>query len=173
MKTMQTKALTLAVLCSAAIALVVAASVIAAPPPIIDFVHFPVPPEVPFKVTAVGQDTSESFGADGIHLTSLARGRGTELGSFSQTLDYVISYDLVDFAGTATIAAADGSQLFLTFVGAEPGFAAQIFPTPFSGALTIAGGTGRFDGASGQGSITGTDYGRGQFVFSVDGMLLR
>src|SRR5690242_15582513 len=100
MKTIQANALTLAALCSAAIALAVAASAIAAPPPIIDSVHSPIAPEVPFKVTAVGQDTSESFGADGIHLTSLAHGRGTELGSFSQTLDYVIFYDLIDFAGT-------------------------------------------------------------------------
>jgi len=173
MKTMQANALTLAVLCSAAIALAVAASAIATPPPIIDSVHSPIAPEVPFEVTAVGQDTSESPGADGIHLTSLARGHGTELGSFSQTLDYVISYDLIDFAGTGTITAADGSQLFLTFAGTEPGFATQIFPTPFSGALTITGGTGRFGGASGQGSIAGTDYGQGQFAFSVDGTLLR
>jgi hypothetical protein len=127
--------------------------------------------QVPFKASAAGQDTSESFGADGIDLTSLVRGNGTELGRFTQTLDYVISYDLVDFAGTGTITAADGSQLFLTFVGAEPGFAAQVFPTPFTGSLTITGGTRRFDDASGQGIITGTDYGQGQFAFSIEGTL--
>jgi hypothetical protein len=127
---------------------------------------------VPFKATAAGHDTSESFGVDGIHLTSLLDGNGTELGAFTQTLDYVISYDLVDFAGTATITAADGSRLFLSFVGTEPGFAAQAFPTPFSGTFTITGGTARFAGASGQGTIAGTDYGQGQFAVSVAGTLL-
>jgi hypothetical protein len=126
---------------------------------------------VPFKATAVGRDTSESFGADGIDLTSLVHGNGTELGRFTQTLDYVISYDLVHFAGGGTITAADGSQVFSTFVGTEPGFAAQVFPTPFSGTLTIAGGTGRFDEESGQGTITGIDYGQGQFAFSIAGTL--
>jgi hypothetical protein len=128
-------------------------------------------PQVPLKATAVGHDTSESFETDGIHLTSLVNGNGTELGSFTQTLDYFISYDLVDFAGTSTITAADGSQLFLTFIGTEPGFAAQVFPTPFSGTLTIIGGTGRFRGAGGQGAIAGTDYGQGQFAFFLAGTL--
>jgi hypothetical protein len=127
--------------------------------------------QVPFKATAVGQDTSESFGVDGIHLTSLIHGHATHLGNFTQTLDYVLSYDLVDFAGTGTITAADGSQLFLTDVGTEPGFAAQVFPTPFSATFTFTGGTGRFRDASGQGVITGTDYGQGAFAFAVVGTL--
>jgi hypothetical protein len=127
--------------------------------------------QVPFRATASGQDTSESFGVDGIHLTSVVSGRATELGKFTQTLDYVLSYDLVDFAGTGTITAADGSQLFLTDVGTEPGFAAQAFPTPFSATFTITGGTGRFSGASGQGTISGIDYGQGAFSFSVVGTL--
>jgi hypothetical protein len=76
----------------------------------------------------------------------------------------VISYDLVDFAGTGNITAADGSQLFLTFFGTEPGFAAQVFPTPFSGTLTITGGTGRFDAACGYGAIAGTDFGQGRLA---------
>jgi hypothetical protein len=122
---------------------------------------------------AVGQDTGESFGADGIDLTSLVHGNGTELGRFTQTLDYAVSYDPVDFAGTGTITAADGSKLFLTFVGTEPGFAAQVFPTPFSGTLAITGGTGRFDEEIGQATIAGADYGQGQFAFSVAGTLSR
>ena len=153
---MKTRALTIAGLCALAVALAAPAGAMAARGS-----------PVAFKARALGQDTSESFGADGVHLTSLARGNGTELGSFTQTLDYVISVDLVDFAGTSTITAADGSQLFLTFVGTEPGFAAQVFPTPFSGTLAITGGRGRFDAASGYGAIVGTDYGQGRFVFSL------
>jgi hypothetical protein len=125
--------------------------------------------QVPFRATAAGQDTSESFGVDGIHLTSVVRGHATELGSFTQTLDYVLSYDLVDFAGTGTITAADGSELFLADVGTEPGFAAQVFPTPFSATFTFTGGTGRFMGATGQGTVSGIDYGQGAFAFSVVG----
>jgi hypothetical protein len=156
---MRSKALALAGLCALAVALALPAGGAAA--------------TRQFKAIAVGQDTSESFGADGIHLASQVRGVGTELGSFTQILDYVISYDLVDFAGTGTITAADGSQLFLTFVGTEPGFAAQIFPTPFSGTLTITDGTGRFDAASGRGAIAGIDFGQGRFTFSLDGTLSR
>jgi hypothetical protein len=129
--------------------------------------------QLPITATAIGQDTSENFGVDGIHLTSAVQGLGTQLGSFNQTLDYVISYDLVDFAGTGTITAADGSQLFLTFTGVEPGFAAQVFPTSFSGSLTITGGTGRFSGEGGQAAISGTDYGQGHFTFSLAGTLSR
>jgi hypothetical protein len=165
--------ITLAALCCASIALATPASGIAATQPTINPPDFPIGSQVPLKATARGQDTSESFGADGIHLTSLVEGDGTELGSFTQTLDYVISYDLVDFAGTGTITAADGSQLFLTFVGTEPGFAAQLFPTPFSGTLTISGGTGRFDAVGGQAAIAGTDFGQGQFAFSLNGTLSR
>lgn len=127
--------------------------------------------QVPFRATAAGQDTSESFGVDGIHLTSLIHGQATELGRFTQTLDYVLSYDLVDFAGTGTITAADGSELFLTDAGTEPGFAAQVFPTLFSATFTFTGGTGRFVGATGQGTLTGIDYGQGAFAFSVVGTL--
>jgi hypothetical protein len=170
---MKTKAPMIAGLCALAVALAVPAAGLASTQPTVDPLDFPIGPRVPLKATALGQDTSESFGADGIHLTSLARGHGTELGSFTQTLDYVISYNLVDFAGTGTITAADGSQLFLTFVGTEPGFATQVFPTPFSGELTITGGTGRFNAATGQGAITGTDYGQGRFAFSLDGTLSR
>ena len=156
---MRSKALTLTGLCALAVALALPAAGAAATGPL--------------KAIALGQDTSESFGADGIHLTSQVRGIGTDLGSFTQALDYVISYDLVDFSGTGNITAADGSQLFLTFVGTEPGFAAQVFPTPFSGTLTITGGTGRFGAASGYGAIAGTDFGQGRFAFSLDGTLSR
>lgn len=128
-------------------------------------------PTVPFKARAIGHDTSESFGADGIHLTSVTTGQGIEIGAFTQTLDYVISYDLVHFAGTSTITAADGSRLLLTFQGTEPGFAAGIFPTPFAGTFTITSGTGRFAVTTGGGSIDGTDYGQGFFVFTLAGSL--
>jgi hypothetical protein len=128
---------------------------------------------MPFKAQAVGHDTSESFGADGIHLTSLVTGEGTEIGAFTQTLDYVISYDLVHLAGTSTITAADGSRLFLTFQGTEPGFADGIFPTPFAGAFAITGGAGRFAATAGGGSIDGIDYGEGSFVFTLAGSLSR
>jgi hypothetical protein len=167
---MKAKALMITALCSALIALSMPAGGIAGASPALNLVNRP---QVPFNATAVGQDTSETFTADGIHLTSLVHGYGTELGTFIQTLDYVISYDLVDFAGASTITAADGSRLFLTYVGTEPGFVAQVFPTPFSGTFTITGGTGRFGGASGQGAIAGTDYGAGQFDFSVGGILSR
>ena len=128
-------------------------------------------PATPFRGSAVGQDTSLSYGIDGIHLTSEITGTGTHVGRFTQSLDYVLSYDLVHFAGTATITAADGSKLFLVDVGTEPGFASQQFPTPFSATFQVVGGTGRFADATGEGSVSGIDYGQGAFAFTFDGML--
>jgi hypothetical protein len=124
---------------------------------------------VPFSGTAVGRDTSMSLESDGIHLTSVIQGTGTLVGRFTQTLDYTLSSDLVHFAGTATITAADGSTILLVDAGVEPGFASQVFPTPFDATFTVVGGTGRFAGATGGGTVSGIDFGQGAFAFTFSG----
>ena len=126
-------------------------------------------PAVPFKGDATGQDISVTFEAAGVHIVAAVTGTGTGVGKFTEVLDYVLAYDFVNFAGTGTITAADGSQLFLRFTGAIPGFAEQVFPLPYSAAYTITGGTSRFARSGGWGTISGTDFGGGRFQFSFTG----
>ena len=127
---------------------------------------------VPFHGRAIGQDVSVTFEATGIHIVAEARGTGTGLGRFIETLDYILSYDLINFAGTATIEAADGSKLFLAFAGQIPGFSSQVFPLPFSGTFVLTGGTSRFRGAGGSGVLAGIDYGGGLFELGFSGYRL-
>lgn len=124
---------------------------------------------VPFKGQATGQDLSVSFEATGIHIVAQASGTGTGLGRFVETLDYILSYDLVHFSGSASITAADGSQVFLEFEGEIPGFADQVFPLPYSGNFVLTGGTGRFQGVGGSGTLDGIDYGGGLFSLGFSG----
>jgi hypothetical protein len=124
---------------------------------------------VPFKGQAIGQDVSVTFEATGIHIIAQASGTGTGVGRFSETLDYILSYDLINFAGSATITAADGSEIFLDFEGQIPGFADQVFPLPYSGTFVLTGGTGRFRGVGGSGDLDGTDYGGGLFRLGFSG----
>ena len=78
--------------------------------------------------------------------------------------------------GMATITAANGDTLVLTYTGAGqliPG-ASNLFTDTFH--YTITGGTGRFAGASGSGVISSTDLpgGKGNqvpFVFDLDGVI--
>lgn len=127
---------------------------------------------VPFHGQAIGQDVSVTFEATGIHIVAEARGTGTGLGRFIETLDYILSYDLINFAGTATITAADGSELFLDFDGQIPGFSDQVFPLPYSGTFVLTGGTGRFRAAGGSGVLDGIDYGGGLFELGFSGYRL-
>ena len=124
---------------------------------------------VPFKGQATGQDTSVSFEATGIHIVAQASGNGTGLGRFAETLDYILSYDLVHFAGSASLTAADGSQMFLAFSGEIPGFADGVFPLPYAGTFVLTGGTGRFQGVEGSGTLDGIDYGGGLFALAFSG----
>jgi hypothetical protein len=124
---------------------------------------------VPFKGNATGQDVSVTFEATGIHIVAEVTGNATGIGRFTEVLDYMLAYDFEHFAGGGTITAADGAQLFLSFSGSIPGFAAQVFPLPYTSVYTITGGTGRFSGSTGEGSITGTDFGGGLFEFSFTG----
>jgi len=124
---------------------------------------------VPFKGQATGQDVSVTFEATGIHIVAQASGTGTGLGRFVETLDYILSYDLVHFAGSAAITAADGSQVFLDFEGEIPGFSEQVFPLQYSGTFVLIGGTGRFEGVAGSGTLNGIDYGGGLFSLGFSG----
>ena len=103
------------------------------------------------------------------HIVAQASGTGTGLGRFVETLDYILSYDLINFAGSAAIASADGSEMFLDFEGQIPGFSDQVFPLPYSGTFDLTGGTGRFYRVDGSGVLDGIDYGGGLFRLGFSG----
>src|SRR5262245_48358778 len=125
----------------------------------------------PFRGAASGQDQSVTLEPGGIRILALATGQATHLGRFTERLDYVLSYDLVNFAGVATITAANGDQLHLAFQGMIPGFADQVFPLPFTARFAVVGGTGRFADATGCGDILGTDFGQGRFALTFEGRI--
>ncbi|MCC7003693.1 MAG: hypothetical protein IT357_16160 [Gemmatimonadaceae bacterium] len=128
---------------------------------------------VPFRGRGEGQDVSIAFEAAGIRIIADATGNATHVGRFTERLDYVLSYDLVHFAGAATITAADGATLRIEFTGEIPGFAEQVFPLPYTSTYSIVGGTGRLSGSTGSGSLRGIDFGGGAFSFAFDGLLVK
>ncbi len=128
---------------------------------------------VPFRGRGDGQDVSITFEAAGIRIIADATGNATHVGRFTERLDYVLSYDLVHFAGVGTITAADGASLRIEFTGAIPGFSEQVFPLPYTSSYSIVGGTGRLAGSTGSGSLRGIDYGGGAFSFDFDGVLVK
>jgi hypothetical protein len=82
------------------------------------------------------------------HINVTGSGRASQLGRFTYSLQAVLHIPTLSATTTATIVAADGSSLFAAGSGqgtptATPGII-SIVET-----LTITGGTGRFEGASG------------------------
>ncbi|MEO5886149.1 MAG: hypothetical protein ABIQ77_00660 [Anaerolineales bacterium] len=82
------------------------------------------------------------------HINVTGSGNATQLGRFTYSLQAVLHIPTLSATATATIVAADGSSLFAAGSGqgtptATPGIV-SIVET-----LTITGGTGRFEGASG------------------------
>jgi hypothetical protein len=61
--------------------------------------------------------------------------------------------------GAFTLTAANGDQLYLRYSGPSKGAGTLEDPASFEGTWVVTGGTGRFDGASGGGTYTGTAAG--------------
>jgi hypothetical protein len=103
--------------------------------------------QVPFKgrssgvVTVVGFDPVAGIASTHVE----GEGVATHLGRFTLTADATVAVNLPGgpAAGSWTLTAANGDQLFVTFV------ASGIDPTHGIGDFTIEGGTGRFQGATG------------------------
>jgi hypothetical protein len=77
------------------------------------------------------------------------------------------------FSGTFTITAENGDTLTGTYAGVTAGPDAAGFGT-FSGQITVTGGTGRFQGASGSipfGAMGYSNSGIGQAAYSFKGVL--
>lgn len=76
-------------------------------------------------------------------------------------------------SGTSTLTAANGDAVYLTMTGTvcEVGATGLNVPHTFSGTYTITGGTGRFDNATGSGSVTGGDDGWGDVWYQLRGTI--
>lgn len=99
----------------------------------------------PFKGTSSGVVTTVGFDKEaGISYTRVAgEGQSTQLGRFAVTayLAYTVATGIA--RGVSMLTAANGDQLFLTMTGRG------IDATHGQGTLTVVGGTGRFQGATG------------------------
>lgn len=77
----------------------------------------------------------------------------------------------VPVAGHGTVTAKDGAELWVRQTGilCEKGGAST--PYVFNGTYLLVGGTGRFDGASGSGSFTGSDTRTGSVLLNFKGSI--
>jgi len=80
-------------------------------------------------------------------------GTGTYLGNFTIKLSFCGRGDGTLDNGTGTFVAADGDLLDITFYGVSDRGSPVL---TFTSYVTFTGGTGRFDGATGTGTVHGT-----------------
>lgn len=94
-----------------------------------------------------------------IGVTGDGRARGTHVGtaawSNSDCLDFASDPGLIDVTGTATVTAANGDTLGLSYFVQTPSPPGSCGVLHHTGTFTIMGGTGRFEGATGSGTVTG------------------
>jgi hypothetical protein len=90
---------------------------------------------------------------EGVPITDTLTGTGSHLGLLTATYPHCVNFNANMFSGTATFTAASGDQLFVDLEGsAEDPTCTTNCAVTFTG--TITGGTGRFEGA--EGTLTGT-----------------
>ena len=99
--------------------------------------------DVPMKGSGNGMITALTPGPNGVEITAVGDGEATQLGKFSRQEQILLNPATGTFTGTIIFTAADGAELNCNFAGAFTG------PNTASGTYTFAGGTGRFEGASG------------------------
>jgi hypothetical protein len=102
-----------------------------------------------------------------LHVTVNSKGRATYMGRTTAFTDDQL-VNLVDGSGTATytLTGANGDILVLALVVPVGGTINVDGGVIFSGSYTIAGGTGRFNGATGSGVFGGS----GLFLTETDGI---
>jgi hypothetical protein len=91
---------------------------------------------------------------EGVPITDTATGTGSHLGRFTATYPHCVNFAANTFSGTATFQASSGDLLFVLLGGsADDPTCTTICAVSFTTG-TILGGTGRFEGA--EGTLTGT-----------------
>jgi hypothetical protein len=114
--------------------------------------------QVPYKGQEVGVVTKGAFQFPFAHESTAAEGEATHIGHYTLTGDFVVDVRFGTATGVFTLTAANGDMLFLDMEG-------HAIPTDLTKTVanfTVAGGTGRFEGATG--SFTADN----QFDFAVN-----
>src|SRR5437867_844372 len=101
---------------------------------------------VPFKGVEMGAASFGSFDFPSLTITSTGEGEATHLGHYTVTGSIMINVLSGAVTGTFTLTAANGDMLFLTTSGEAP--PPSEHPVTVDN-VTITGGTGRFEGATG------------------------
>lgn len=104
----------------------------------------------PFKGALVTTATAFSNPAPGvIQIDGVISGQATIAGKLTGSFTYYVYPDF-SFTGTLTKVAANGDEIHETFVGYFDSATTSV------GEFTVVGGTGRFAGASGGGTFSGS-----------------
>jgi hypothetical protein len=118
---------------------------------------------VPFKGRAEGAIVSSTPAPGGVLLRTLASGQATLLGEFTREETLVLNPATGAIIGTLVFTAANGDQLLGSI-------AAQFTsPTTVLGTLTITGGTGRFQDATGEAAAIVSTADGVHFTVEFDG----
>ena len=121
--------------------------------------------QVPFQGSAKGAIVSVSPDPAGVVLVVLAEGNATQLGRFSREETILFNPATGVLTGLIVFTAANGDELFGTVEG---GF---VSPTTATGTYTFAGGTGRFQNASGEADFSLSTPDGVHFTVEFDGSL--
>ena len=116
---------------------------------------------VPFKGNGLGQITG---GVPNVSLTGIASGIATHLGKYTRTENLVFG-EGGTFTGDVTFLSADGETLTATTAGA---FTSE---TTAVGTYTFTGGTGRFEGTTGEALFAVQLLPAGQFTVEFNGTI--
>lgn len=112
---------------------------------------------VPFKGQAELTLTGAVPIGDNLELTAIASGQATHLGRYTRTETVLVDPFGVFIEGTITFTAANGDELYAEVSG---GFTSPDLSTA-EGSYVFAGGTGRFEDASGSALFTAVANGPG------------
>jgi hypothetical protein len=108
----------------------------------------------------------------GVPITDTATGAGSHLGRFTATYPHCVNFTANTFSGTATFTAANGDLLLVFLEGSadDPTCTTTCAVSFTTG--TIMGGTGRFEGAEGTLTGTGTvDLGASTITAAFEGTI--
>jgi hypothetical protein len=130
--------------------------------------------QVPFKATFTGSSTSGPGGPCAVLRSDIAgEGHATHLGNFTTVQHHCFDPGDPTFAfteGFYTFTGANGDTIFGTYHGHLVPIAPPVFA--IVGEFTIEGGTGRFVGATGGGTASGTlNVATGVTTVMLDGVI--
>ena len=145
-------------------------------------------PALPFKSSGSGTETSLSpagcqFTATGCTVQTTGTATSSHLGTGPYTSTLTIKWAAATpngqggfcapATGSSTLTAANGATLTFSQTGTvcEVGKSSPNVAHTFTGTYTITGGTGRFAGATGSGTISGGDNGQGISSYTASGTI--